>query len=277
MVVAGLWQVLPGLTSQSKGRFARWQLWCFRFIQSSVLLLSSFTGKTPLTVTLGTFMIVSISMRHYMSISHLSAVQLFAEKCRAIEDSPDSDYYQIHKEQLSYSISAVIMAAAFLEATINEFYCDSTCSIGATRLPDAIHRDLLAKLWSRGIPRTASYSITEKYDIALEMLGKPPFNTNANPFQDVKLLVDLRNTLIHYEPETVSSDPEIDSKKIKKLHARFRDKFAINKIAPPGALFYPDKMLGAGCANWAKTSVITYADAFFNSLELERPYSSLLN
>ncbi len=61
---------------------------------------------------------------------------------------------------------------------------------------------------NQDFPRTASYPILDKYEIALELNGMDPISNSSNPYQDVKLLVDLRNSLIHYEPETIVGSSE---------------------------------------------------------------------
>lgn len=219
-------------------------------------------------------MIVTTSFRHYLSIAHLSAASLFAKQCRDIEITSQTTLYggNQRRQHIAYAVSSVILSAAFLEATINELFSDCAEPHVDDRIASLEAHGLMGRLWrrERGIPRTASYSILEKYEIALELNSKPAFIPGTNPhYQAVKLLVDLRNALIHYEPETITSN----SAQPHKFEKRFTGKFEINPMTGAGNSFYPDKLLGAGCANWAVKSAVAFADEFFAKLGIEPTYA----
>lgn len=219
-------------------------------------------------------MSVTISMRHYLSIGHLSAAALFARQCKEIEptaqatpiDSPQ------RRQHNACAISSVIVSAAFLEATINEMFSDCSDDHSTERIASLPARNLMANLWRKGIPRTAAYSIVEKYEIALELNGKPAFNTGSSPCQDVKLLIELRNALIHYEPETIVRHSGHENPQPHKFEKRLKGKFPINTLTGLGNPFYPDKVLGAGCAQWAVRAAVAFTDDFFQKLGITPTY-----
>lgn len=219
-------------------------------------------------------MSVTISMRQYLSIGHLSAAALFASQCKEIEamaqatqiDSPE------RRQHNACAISSVIVSAAFLEATINEMFSDCSDNHSTDRIAALPARNLMANLWKKGIPRTASYPIIEKYEIALELNGKPTFNTGASPYQDVKMLVELRNALIHYEPETIVGYSGHETPQLHKFEKRLKGKFPINTLTGLGNPFYPDKVLGAGCAQWAVSTAVAFTDEFFQRLGITPTY-----
>lgn len=221
-------------------------------------------------------MSLQIHSRSYLSISHLSAAALFAHKAYEIEQQfkpGDDGADHASREHRAYVASSVMLSAAFLEATINELFSD--CAEGPKARFDPMPATaLMATMWNRGIPRTARYSIIEKYDIALEFNGKSPFNQGANPCQDTKLLIELRNALVHYEPETVlaAATPSLDRSDIHKFEKRFKGKFGLNPLTGVGNAFYPDKLLGSGCAKWAVKTSVAFADEFFSSLEVKATY-----
>lgn len=179
-------------------------------------------------------------------------------------------------EHAAYVVSAIMLSTAFLEATINELFSDSADKHSEIRevLPAA---DLMGRLWKRNIPRTARYSIIEKYELALEVSGKQPLNPSANPYQDTKLLIELRNALIHYEPENVlTADSTLtDSNQVHKFEKRFKGKFSLNPLAGLITVFYPEQMLGHGCALWAVRTAIDFTDNFFSTLEIEPRYNQI--
>lgn len=218
-------------------------------------------------------MLVSISFRHYFSIRHFTAAASFARQCREVECSPlppviEGPEWQQHS---AAAVSAVVMAAAFLEATINELYCDCVDDPHSQRLAALPARALMDALWREGIPRRAGYPIIQKYDIALRLNGKPVFDRSRSPYQDAKLLIDLRNELVHFEPETVASTAPGKEAKAPKFGA-LRTKFPDNALAGAGNPYYPDKLLGAGCAEWAVRSALAFTDEFFEKLGITPTY-----
>ncbi|WP_312839836.1 hypothetical protein [Delftia tsuruhatensis] len=219
-------------------------------------------------------MSLAIYARHYLSLSHLSAASLFSKECEDIEPiAKQTDLGSTERRKhKAYAISTVIECAAFLEATINELFSDCADENNKDRTESLTARQLMARLWKRKIPRSASYSILDKYDICLELNNKEPFATGARPYQDIKLLVDLRNALIHYEPEDILTNAESNSKRIHKFEKSFRGKFPENAIAGPGNAYYPDKLLGAGCAKWSVASSIAFTDEFFSKIETTATY-----
>ncbi|MGZ8226110.1 MAG: hypothetical protein ACXWT3_05655 [Methylococcaceae bacterium] len=122
-------------------------------------------------------MLVSMSTRAYLSISHFQSAKFLARKCTEYEnmEGPINLNGPERSQHASYSISSVIISVAFLEATINEIFSDCTDDSGKLRISTIQEKDLMGKLWELGIPRTASYPILEKYDIALIQNKKEPF------------------------------------------------------------------------------------------------------
>lgn len=219
-------------------------------------------------------MSITIAFRHYLSISHLSAAALFARQCQGIESSAGATPIdsQDRRQHNAYAVSSVIVSAAFLEATINELFSDCADAHSTDRIAALQAKGLMGRLWEKGIPRTASYPILEKYEIALELNGIPAIDPGANPYQDVKLLVELRNALIHYEPETIISHNVHEAPKLHKFEKRFAGKFDINPLTGLGNPFYPDKLLGSGCARWAVKAAVTFTDDFFQKLGVPATY-----
>lgn len=219
-------------------------------------------------------MSVSILFRHYLSISHLSAATLFSKSCQDIESSAKTTPFdsQERRQHNAYAVSSVIVSTAFLEATINELFSDCADAHGTDRIAALQAKHLMGRLWKKGIPRTASYSILEKYEVALELNDKPPIDTGINPYQDVKLLIELRNALIHYEPETIVSYSGHEAPKLHKFEKRFTGKFDINPLTGVGNPFYPDKLLGSGCARWAVNAALAFTDDFFQKLGISATY-----
>jgi hypothetical protein len=179
----------------------------------------------------------------------------------------------------TYVTAAIAGAVAALEAAANELFCDAadghTIEIGALG-EDTIA--LYAEMWRRGVPRTARYSVTDKFDVALALAKRSPLDPGAAPYQEVSTLAAVRNALIHYEPAWmtagVSETPEGEKHRLEK---RLVGRFALNPVTGPGNPFFPDKCLGHGCASWGVRNAILFADLAFDRLGLKPRYEHLRN
>src|SRR6266571_3960433 len=106
----------------------------------------------------------SIRTRMYYSQQHIQSAALFARQSYQIEKNYDGVFSSdLIADHWSYVTGAIFAAVSFLEATINELFADTVDH------PDgelASHLDtstklIMADMWKRGIPRTASYQIIE--------------------------------------------------------------------------------------------------------------------
>ncbi|RII35357.1 hypothetical protein D2A34_09145 [Clostridium chromiireducens] len=220
----------------------------------------------------------NISVRTYFSIQHLISTALYRKEIRELENNLNKKYneYEFLKHR-SLCTSAIFSAVSFLEALINEFFSDSYDN------PEGIVRDLpseyidsLGQMWELGIPRTASYNIVEKYQIALTLCKRDKINFGCSPGQDISVLIKLRNALIHFEPEwVVTRDIINNTKDRQKLEKLLMYKFQINKFTGDNNPFFPDKCLSYGCVDWALTNVIAFTDIFFISLGIVPPYEKI--
>lgn len=208
------------------------------------------------------------------SISHLWAAYYFAMQAKEIEDkgSRSNDALLNHSALASGS---VISTAAFLEAAINEFFSDAAYQT-LRGLPDD-KLGLLKLMWEQDVPRTASYKIVQKYQIALALVGQPPIDPGKLPCQAVVKVINVRNALIHYESELV---PITEGERPKKLVTDKFEKdlssagFAINPLAGESSPYFPGKLLGYGFCKYAITNAIAFADEFFGRVGIEGAYNA---
>ena len=79
----------------------------------------------PIEAKLGLSVSVEIAVKSYFSIQYLRSADLFIRKASEIEAKDRDDISEESRlEYQSYCYSAILLAAAFLEATINEFLID---------------------------------------------------------------------------------------------------------------------------------------------------------
>jgi hypothetical protein len=214
--------------------------------------------------------------RFYYSHYHIKAAAFFAGQSAQLERDHGHDdalCSEILTQHRAYVTGCLFSVASFLEAQINEIFTDA-----AEDKRDKIHKlgdriYLFAEMWKLGIPRTASYSILEKYEIALALAEKEPLDHHAVVYQDVKLLIRLRNALIHFEPTSSTSTAESS----QKLERKFKGKFLLNPLTGRKTPFFPERCLGHGCAKWAVESSVKFVDHCLSRLEIEPVFNSVRN
>lgn len=212
-----------------------------------------------------------IAMRTYLSAHHLFAAVHFARLGLELENRHTGQPKFSH-EHRSYVIGSVLSAVAFLEAAINEVFCNAADGHNALKPLTQSAHDLMRELWGMGIPRTASYPILKKYQVALVLAGKPQLEDGRQPYQDAHLLIQLRNALVHYEPEWLPAPTGAHGFEVKLKH-----KF------PPSALFagsgncwYPDHCLGYGCSRWAVNTSVALTEEFLSRMAISGNYQAIL-
>jgi hypothetical protein len=195
-----------------------------------------------------------------MGENYLVNAAFLAERAKTIEGNRPKDWPLIYESLVT---SSIFSSCFSLEATINGCFFEWADMGEAFKSGD---KKRISSLWSLNIPRTANYGILEKYEIALALFGKGEFAKGSNPYQDAKLLVQLRNALVHYEPswEPVAQREKDDDVTIHKLTRSLRGKFSENPLCARSAPFWPIRCLGSGCAHWAvDTSSIAVTDTAF--------------
>jgi hypothetical protein len=206
-------------------------------------------------------------MRAYFSAYHLWAAKDFASKSHVIESAytgPSS----FDMEHRALVIASIVEAVAFLESVINELYVD--CFDGHPSYIEALSTPVIAALraqWTDWHTNgRATKPTLEKFDAALSCAGINPFNHGTSPYQSAYDVLRLRNALVHYIPESVPSDKP---HQFNALRSRFPENALMSNA---GNAYFPDKCLGAGCANWCVTVVLAFADNFFAQLNLRPNY-----
>ena len=221
------------------------------------------------------------------STQHYYSADLFANIAAELEAQANSNERGLYARHQAYTSGAVLASVAFMEGYINELFTHCADGLGGSSLQglSTDERSLLGRMWNRGVPRTARFSVLDKYDITLDLLAKPPFDRGAEPYQGVTALLALRNALMHFEPDfypvpNPRGDP-IPQDTLPNLEKKLRDRFALNPLAYDQFGFFPDKCLSAGCARWAVDSATSLVHAFVKRMGIvERfkdPIASLMS
>jgi hypothetical protein len=171
-------------------------------------------------------------------------------------------------------LTAILTAANFLEAMINELYQDAHDGHGITGdgyiAPLSEETRLtLAQLWV-GTAEGSKLNPLEKYQLLLVSAGHEALGRGTRPYQDAVLVVRLRNTIAHYQPR------DVGAAETSPLEDRLRGRFAENRLmAGSGNPWWPSHALGHGCAMWACQSALAFADAVVDAVGVTPNYRRL--
>ncbi len=216
---------------------------------------------------------VIVKSRKYLSIQFAESAAYFTREAKKRElngvrpGKPDILQHQ------SYVIGAIWMASGLLEAYINELFSDAAEDY--REFLDPLEKeviDLLGRNWKQGIlrdrPKGEGSRILRKYEVFLDIGHKTAFNREISPYQDVQVMIDLRNALMHYEPEWMldGSTVPLQPPDVHKLEKRLKGRFKTNPLTGAGNPFFPDKCLGHGCAKWCVDSSVGLVDRFCERL-----------
>jgi hypothetical protein len=218
-----------------------------------------------------------MSLRDYMANQHLWNARREAWLCRKREDTllnqPNLD--RAHR---SHAMTAVLSAVAFLEAAINAVWQDAADSEPGKHTPytDGIPDAAVAtmrELWNGKENAERMMSLLSKFQVALVCAGHERMDKGAEPYQSVDVLIDLRNELVHFKPQWWHDDHSDEAKFVPRL----RDKITQTRenrqpIAEP---WYPHRVLGAGCADWACSSVIAFAREWHSRMGLTHDFDTV--
>ncbi|HXO51083.1 MAG TPA: hypothetical protein VN888_08655 [Mycobacterium sp.] len=161
---------------------------------------------------------------------------------------------------------------AFLEAFINAIWQDAADvepgehTYYTDELPN-VAMATMRELWKD----ERMLSLLSKFQEALVCAGHERMVAGAEPFQSADVLVDLRNELVHFKPRWHWTD-EDDAKFVRGLKSKITPQRENRQ--PIGHPWFPNKALGAGCADWACESSIAFARKWHQSMGLTHDFDN---
>ena len=215
-----------------------------------------------------------IEFHHYLSLYFIQAAAQFSKLSAGIEKNYDGLFSdQLFVEHRAYVIGSVTAAVSFLEATVNEFFQSVARAQGIyLRMLGPDVTTLIGNVWKVGMLKQPSFPVLEKYQIALALTEKALFTVEHPSYQDVHLLITLRNALVHAEPE-----PILGTTIQQNLEERLKSKQIMPNplVSEESGPYFPNKCLSHGLANWAVDSSIRFTDEFFSRIGLQPNYDPL--
>ena len=198
--------------------------------------------------------------RDRLSRHHIISAHNFAESAEKIENEDPGEVELDEKWRYrAYVTAAVLSAAGFLEASINELYLELQ---KVTESEDSHLRRELALLVNAW-PQIVSSPVLQKYQIALTVTDADQYNEEVSPFADAVSLIRLRAALLSYGPEW-----DDGRGRHHVLEERLKDAFPPSPLVSASRPWYPDRCLSAGCARWAVKTVQVFANDFYKRMAL---------
>lgn len=219
-----------------------------------------------------------IETRNYFSLNLILAAYLSANNCKKISDEDRNLEDELTSiEYTSHSVNSVIMAALFIEATINEFFLD-ILDLPQSESPyrvDDVSKSKI-KQWLHENQRWESLETKEKYDFALSVTNKQGIDYSRLPCQDITTLIEFRNELVHYKISTQEINSEQQKKKVIR---KLKDKFELHPLSNVSFIerSFPTSHLSHGCAKWASELARSYVEQFFDRFEISPPHKQYSN
>jgi hypothetical protein len=215
-------------------------------------------------------MSVRLSTRSYFSTRFLWTAFDAVDRASEIEAEHDSGESRFDIAHHSAVLTSIIASASFVEAAVNELFQDAADdhNLGEEYLGpiDPTVHARMAALW--GASREGrSLEPIGKWQLLLTLADAEPFGLGAEPYQSVALVVQLRNALVHYRPESIFTD------EAHALEGKLAGRFPPNALmAGAGNAWWPSHCLGAGCAVWAASAARSFVDEASERLGLTLNY-----
>ena len=194
----------------------------------------------------------TLQTRYNFTGQYVGGAALLARRARQIEDTDEPSRLE-QAEHKAKVVGAVQQSVAAVEAELNAVaQYGPGHQLGSNGIDHEAREYLepLAPLIDR-----ASGPL-ERWANVLHLLKKSALPKGEWPWQDVPLLVDLRNELVHYRSHVGGWTSK------GNLLAGLRSKgFKPPPFVPVGANEFPLRTLSADCADWAAITATGFLDA----------------
>lgn len=221
-----------------------------------------------------------VKSRSYFSIPHLvGAARLASEVLKleiAARASKSEEQILAHRGAVMAVLASCVAA---LEAMVNELIADAadadhshSWTFGAISLTkrNELAQAPIAVKGKKGI------AILLKFKQAHLVLVGSPIDQESISFRNARNLILLRNSFVHPHPAWREHNvpKEAFSDKSLAFLSAMHGLFPENTLTTPNTPFYPDRILGFGCARWAFKSALDFADAFWKAVGIVPRYEA---
>lgn len=198
---------------------------------------------------------VMLRQKSAFAIQHLMAAARFSQECGEVQQKylgqPLGPFFD---EQIACVSATIMLSVASLESNINEYLGE----------PAQLFPEFPEQARQEFCQLVAELSILDKYERVLSFKGTEEFNRGNRPYQDVDVLISLRNELVHFHPEWHD-----EQERHKKIGQRLMYRFELSPFIREGSgLLFPQRFVSHGCTKWAVESSLAFMEKFSTYLGL---------
>ena len=203
---------------------------------------------------------ITLRQQSRAAIQHLTAAARFSRQCGNIQKEHERDPLgSFFDEQIACVSATILLCVASLESNINEYL-----SGPAELFPEYAE---YARL--QFCELVSELPILQKYNRVLLFKGLQAIDAGARPYQDVDVLIAVRNELVHFHPEWHDQQ-----ERHRKLGQRLMYRFEMSPFIEDSAPIFPQKFISHGCTKWAVESSRSFMDLFAATLGLSSRFES---
>jgi hypothetical protein len=205
--------------------------------------------------------------RYSFTAQFLCSSAILARRCAEIEAGAEPDE-QTRTEHRGLVTAAIMQSAAAVEAESAEVLRHGPGHHLGSNGVDTASRDFLAPL-AEMIDR--QQEPLERYQVILHLLHKAPLGRGEQPWQDMAILIKLRNQITHYKSQW---GQQMEGKDLFKSLQNLRLKKP--PFIPTNTNFFPHQCLGAGCAAWSVRTAVKFINVFYERLGVRSPLTAYM-
>ena len=213
--------------------------------------------------------VASVKIRSYFSITQLATAERLAKLASDREAEVVASGVSLpvgDEEARGWVVAAVMLSVTFLESAINEMYQDAfDRKPGAV---DGLDLDVIRKVGSVWAVVPHQTQALSRYDAALRLADREPYDKGRGLYQRTALLTRLRNFFTHYKPSDVGTDD------VHELADPLRAQGFASSTTMVGAgnAWFPDHALSAGLAAWAVATAREFVSDFADRMGVRLPF-----
>lgn len=182
-------------------------------------------------------------------------------KAEDFSNKPSKDIVNFSKMQ-HYTLSAIIVAFAFVEAQINDFFGKCNDTVFSTKFEGKLLSEAELQIIRKAskVPGFERLGTLVRYDEALRLTGRDGFDKGREPYQSMKTLQAIRNSLVHLQHSSERKDVEAIERALK-----------CKSIVPVNIGPYPYSYLIGPTAEWALAAATDFYGDFCMLLHAGSP------
>lgn len=207
---------------------------------------------------------LALRQRSAFAVQHLIAAAHFSRQCGEIQRiNEGSELGPFYDEQSACVSATIMLSVASLESNINEHLVDSDTLLA--EIPSGARKQLNDLV--------SSLPILEKYQRVLGAKDILPFNRGASPYQDVDILIKVRNELVHFHPEWHD-----EQRRHRRLGMQLKDLFELSPfISEKTGVLFPQRIVSHGCTKWAVQSALAFMECFAEKAGLPSRFDTFMD